>query len=225
MRRLLTGLLVTLLVLGGLAAVGDELLRREAEKRVATVLAERLGSTPTVEAGGWPFTAMLWTHRLGSAHVAADQISGRVDGQQVTVTDLDVVAKNITDPTDLDRARAAAVVVRATGDWETLSRRLGVELSGAGQGRVKARATVAGVPVELVGVPVTKGDGLSLTDASGTIAGQPLEQAQLDAAIAALEPELELPTVEGFTPDSVEVVDDGLRLGFVGHDVAVSRFR
>lgn len=85
MRRLLTGLLVTLLVLGGLAAVGDELLRSEAERRVATTLAERLGTTPEVQAHGWPFCAMLVTHRLPGAQVRADQISGHVDGQQVSV--------------------------------------------------------------------------------------------------------------------------------------------
>ncbi|HIW29756.1 MAG TPA: DUF2993 domain-containing protein [Candidatus Luteococcus avicola] len=225
MRRLLTGLLVTLLVLGGLGAVGDELLRSEAEKRVATTLAARLGTTPDVQAHGWPFCAMLLTHRLPGAQVRADQISGHVDGQQVSVTDLLVEADSITNPTDLDQAKVGRVVVHGTADWATLSRRLDLAVSDGGGGRMKVATTVAGQQVELVGQPVIAGDGLSFSNATGTLGGKPLDQGLVEAAVMVAQGELQLPRVEGFTLSDVEVVEGGLRVGLVGNDVAVSRFR
>ena len=55
--------------------------------------------------------------------------------------------------------------------------------------------------------------------------GKPLDQGLVEAAVMVAQGELQLPRVEGFTLSDVEVVEGGLRVGLVGNDVAVSRFR
>ena len=153
------GCLVTVVVvLAGLAVVGDRLAEEVVEDRLADEAETELGTRPEVEIAGFPFLTQLVTRRLGEVQVnAATVAEGGVEVQNVRLLFKGVDIESRTQAR-IETATGTGVVSFAT--LQQAAAQSGVKLGRAGD-RIRATGTV-----EVFGrdVDVSAVGSLSVTD-------------------------------------------------------------
>jgi hypothetical protein len=157
---LLLGLVITLALLAGAAAIADRIAARLAQNAIAVRLetATAMTHTPQVRITGWPFLTQLFAHNLSEVAVSTtDYPAGQVTLAHVQLTlhdawrsGFDVTAKRVSGEADVSLAE----LQRLVGSRATLSS------SASG---LRATATVGGRKVSGTATLSVHGTQLRLT--------------------------------------------------------------
>jgi hypothetical protein len=217
------GCLVTaVVVLAGLAVVGDRLAEEVAENRLADEAETELGTRPTVEIGGFPFLTQLVARRLGEVQVNAPNVAE----QGVEVQNVQLLFKGV----DIESSTQARVET-ATGSgvvaFSTLQQaadQVGVQLGRSGS-QIRATGTV-----EVFGrdVDVTAIGSLSVTDNTLVFAPKEFSAEGVPAGVtdaiagevgSAWNIRLQVGLPAGVQLDSVRLVDEGVDVRLSGSNL------
>jgi len=217
---------VVLAVLGGAGFAGDQYLRSQAEKQVATQVAGAFSGMedPAVKIHGFPFLTQMLTGKFGHVTGTTDQVV--FDG--LSAADVKVEARDVT----ISPAQAGSATVSATVDLETaqalMRTRSGIsDLTLRSEGdHLVVTTTVQRQRLELTGVLTTDIDVVRLEIQSATVDGMSTAIDRLPAQTRSSLDKLTVP-VSGLphavTLDSAEVVPGGVRFTATGTDVPLTR--
>jgi hypothetical protein len=137
-------LIVVLLVLVALLVVADRVAVAVAEDQVADRIAGRadLPGSPEVDIAGFPFLTQLAAGDYDEITVRASNVP--VGGARVLrLSDFTVVLHSLTVSRSFHRFHAGTADATARASYADLSRALGVPITYAGDGRVRARGSVS----------------------------------------------------------------------------------
>jgi hypothetical protein len=162
-RRALVVLLILLLVVGGLLVVADRVAVGVAERAIADQVSQEVAkqqvqsAAPEVEVAGFPFLTQVVDGRYERISILLRDVQGSVQGNAVSLPELDVDARNVTASIDTIRSGQGDVVaetVAGTGTitYESLAKlidRPGVVL-GERNGKLAITA-----PLEILGQKLT----------------------------------------------------------------------
>lgn len=139
-RRILVAVLVLVVVL----VVGDRVANYVAEQQAASTIktSQHLPADPDVSIGGFPFLNQLATGHYDEITVTAKDVPLSKAGLALQVSRVQVVLHHLTVSRSFSRVRAATANATAVITYADLSHTLGLQLSYAGGGRVKASKTV-----------------------------------------------------------------------------------
>lgn len=176
-RRVLIGFLVLLIVLAGLLVVGDRLAANFAEKAIADQVTQEAAKQnvqseqPKVDVGGFPFLTQVLDGNYKEIGIVLNNVRGTVDGRDLTVPTLNVVARNVKAPLSTLRSRQGDITASTVQGTGTISYASVVELVdqpglelAENNGRLVATA-----PVDLLGQRFTLNGTANLTVAEGQI--------------------------------------------------------
>ncbi|WP_343875228.1 DUF2993 domain-containing protein [Luteococcus peritonei] len=218
-------MLVLLVLLAGAAGL-DWWARGQAESRAATLLAQRLGTRPEVTAHGWPYLRSLLDGTVEQVDVRAPRADLSLQGHEVQVSELDVVARQVGPVQDPSAAKAGTLRGSALVGYEQMSRAMDATIVSGGGEKVKLsrRAQLLGTEVDVVvvAVPSVAEGRLQLDDAQVSLDGTELDEAQAQAVVDTVEQSAELPRLSNLSVNSLQASPQGLRLGFTGEDVQLS---
>jgi len=226
-------LLVTLGLLAGAFVVGDELLRRQAEREVVTTLSSVLTSDDPVTAkvSGWPYSKVLLTDTVDKVEVQGGTLTLRHGDGEVTLQDFSATILGLTHPRDIDQAVARDLTVTASMAWPELGSVLGVPLQPAPDQRVQVtrELDIFGAGVSIVmsaapGVDVER-QQFTLSDPEATLEGVALPSAVLQPLAKRVAEQIRLPDIAGLRYTSMTPADSGMQVEIVGKDVALSSLR
>lgn len=223
-------LLVTLGLLAGAFVVGDELLRRRAEREVVSTLSSVLTSDEPVTAkiSGWPFSKVLLTDTVDKVEVQGGTVTLRNGDSEVTLQDFTATILGLAHPRDIEQAVARDLTVTARMTWPELGSVLGVALEPAPGQRVQVTRELdiygAGVSIVMTAVPGVdvERQQFTLSDPEATLVGVALPRTVLQPLAKRVADQIELPVIAGLRYTSLTPVDSGMRLEMVGKDVALS---
>lgn len=151
-------LITAVVVLAGLAVVGDRVAEQVVENRLADEAETEFGTRPKVEIGGFPFLTQLIARRFGEVEVTAASVAERgveVEDVRLLFRGVNVISRN---EARVDTATGAGVVSFAT--LEEAAGQAGVKLAREGE-ELRASGNV-----EVLGreVAVTARGALSVSD-------------------------------------------------------------
>ena len=224
MRKLLSGLVVVVLLLGGALVAVDGPLRSAVERRVAAELRASVPFTeaPSVALEGYPFVWHAATGSFPAARISAPGMPMRIEPHDVVLADVDLTLTGVTSSaTDIGADSVQGTAVLAYPD---LSKLAGVPVA-FDDGRLAAsyRAELVGVGVEAVvsGVPGLDAarQTVTLADADVTVAGFSLGRQASQGLIDTLVKPVGIALQYGLRLDAVSPSPDGLRVAFAGTDV------
>lgn len=229
-RRRLVALLVSLVLLVVVAAVLDEVARRLVERQAATQLQQLAGTSQpiAVDIGGWPFVADVVTGTVPTATVTSPGLTFQRDGEDITVSDVRVDARDVRNLLHPQQAVAGTLDVYATASWAVVSQHGRARITSAGGDRASFTGTVdllgAQVAVSISAVPRIDPTThrLVLSEPKATVAGVDLPTSALASAAESLARRISLPAPQGFTYQSVQATDGGLRVHLSGRDVPLT---
>ncbi|WP_462417280.1 hypothetical protein [Kytococcus sp. Marseille-QA3725] len=220
-RRRLIALVVVLSILL-LAQMGDGLLRRYVEGRMASEVHRTSGGEAHAHVEGWPAAWSVLRDDYGTITGGAQDVRVTVRGHEVEA-DVDVVAHDVT-----GLARGPVHVGDATGrvdtTWEDLSEATGVQLSGSDDGLLTITTEVDALgerlPVRVTGRPVVDGatGQLGLRDAEASLDTVDVPRDVVEGLLPRVATYAYLPVVDGVTWTGVQVGADGAQLDFRADD-------
>lgn len=162
-RKVLIALVVLLLVLVGIAVVADRVAAGVAERAIADQVRQEVANqdarsaAPEVEIGGFPFLTQVLAGRYERISIGLRDVRASVRGDEVTLPELDVDARDVRAPLETLRTRQGDVVAesvdgRGIVTYDSLAKLLdrpGLKL-GERDGRLAVTA-----PVEILGEKLT----------------------------------------------------------------------
>jgi hypothetical protein len=218
-------LLVLAAVLIAVDRVGNYVAERVAANTIKS--SQDLPSTPDVDIGGFPFLTQLIARDFDEVTITAHDVPINRNADVLDLSRLQVTLHHVTAPIDLSSVHADTATADATVTYAELSKRLGAQISYAGDGRIKAAksVTIGGqtVTLQLSAAPVIVNGALSFTKT--VINGLGSLQDRLPDSIRQLfEQRISL---QGFTFDlqiqSLRVGADGVELTLTGSDLTYHR--
>ena len=215
MKRALLGVL---LLLGLLAVVADRVAEQVAEGVIARQLRADLGTTPSVEIGGFPFLTQALRGRYGEIRVSAETLErGDVAVQDFTATlrgaqvPLSSVLEGSLDEVPVDRLEGGGLVT-----WAELEAAAGdrLRLGAAGeQVRITGTVPVLGQEVEAGALAdaTVQGQDLQLRATEVTVDGQPVSGVLGQAVVGALSVSYPVPELPyGLELRDVDITPEGV---------------
>jgi hypothetical protein len=227
--RALKVLALVLLVLAAVLIAVDRVGNYVAERVAANTIksSQDLPSTPDVDIGGFPFLTQLIARDFDEVTITAHDVPINRNADVLDLSRLQVTLHHVTAPIDLSSVHAESATADATVSYAELSKRLGAQISYAGDGRIKATksVTIGGqtVTLQLSAAPVIVNGALSFTKT--VINGLGSLQDRLPDSIRQLfERRISL---QGFPFDlqiqSLRVGADGVELTLTGNDLTYDR--
>ncbi len=231
-------LLIALVILAGLAVVGDRVAEHYAEDQVASVVKERenLSTQPNVEFHGFPFVTQVLDNDLTEVTMTLPEVKPDVgDTERIRVEDVKVTFFHVRTSRNFRQATAEKMTGSATIPYSSVSALGPFTASYGGQGG----GSDAGVGVITLEPDADQGlpDGLSLdigvavndgaftflgTDGTTKIAPIPGDLEPLLSTMVQTPHQLYgLP--KSFTIDSLQVTRDGIELKLSGTGVELTR--
>ena len=218
-------LLVIIVVLLIVDRVGNYIAERVAANTIKS--SQGLSSTPDVDISGFPFITQLIARDFDKITVTAKDVPIQKDRDLLNLSRLQIVLHHVTAPVDLSSVHADTATAAATVSYAELSKRLGVDVSYAGNGRVKASKslTIAGTPVtlQLTAAPAVVDGVLSF----GQVAINGLGSLQLripDNVRQIFEQQFSLQGFPfGLRVQSMSVDSDGIQLVLAGSNLTYHR--
>jgi hypothetical protein len=144
--------LVTVLVVAVLLVVADRVGLYVAERTAGNTIqsSQDLPNRPSVDVSGFPFLTQLASGNFDKITVTADDVPVGQKVRVLDITRIKVVLSGVNVARDFSRVTARTATAVATVSFDELSRRLGIQVSYAGNGRIKAakRVTVLGTTVQ-----------------------------------------------------------------------------
>jgi hypothetical protein len=176
-RRALITLLIVLIVIAGLLFAADRVAANFAEKAIADQVAQEAqqqgvqSSQPRVDVGGFPFLTQVLEGNYEEIGIVLNDVRGNVDGRELTVPELDVVARDVKASLETLRTRQGDVVATSVEGTGTISYASVAELVDQPGLELTERngQLVATAPVELLGQRFTLTGAAELTVAEGQI--------------------------------------------------------
>jgi LmeA-like phospholipid-binding len=176
-RRLLASMIVLLLVLGILLVVADRAAAAFAERAVADQVRQEVAkqnvqtSAPDVTVGGFPFLTQVLAERYESIKIVLRDVRGSVEGNAVSLPQLDVDARNVRASIETLRSgqgevRAETINGTGTLTYSSVAQLMdqpGLQLSEQG-GKLVVKA-----PLEVLGQQVTVNGTANLSVAGGKV--------------------------------------------------------
>jgi hypothetical protein len=172
--KVLIGLLVLLVLLGGVLVIADRVAAGYAERAIADRVSQEVArqdaesSRPEVTVDGFPFLTQVLAGRYESIQILMRDVRGSVNGNSLTLPRLDVTARDVRAPLDTLRSGQGDVVASTVDGTATVSyasvaeltERPGLQLAEEG-GKLVGTA-----PLDLFGqrVTVRGAAGLSVDD-------------------------------------------------------------
>ena len=205
--------------------VGDYVAERIAADTIKS--AQHLPSRPDVDIAGFPFLNQLITGKYDKITVTADDVPVGTTARPLVLSRVQVVLHSLTVSRDFHSVHAKTADATATATYAELGKTLGVQLSYAGDGRIRASkaVTVAGASVRAAITTRPR-----LTDGALSFSGTTVENVgALSAPVASsLDQifEINIP-LRGVQFDirvrDLQVGDSGVTIGLTGRDLAYSR--
>lgn len=177
-RRLLVTAIVLLLVLGGLLIAADRVAANVAERAIADQVRQEVAkqdvqssSPPRVKVGGFPFLTQVVAGRYESISILIRDVRGAVEGNSVSLSELDIDARNVKASIDTLRSGKGEVTAEtvegtATINYDSVARlidRPGLKLAERG-GKLVMTA-----PLEVLGKQFTVNGTADLTVNDGQL--------------------------------------------------------
>jgi LmeA-like phospholipid-binding len=167
--------LVVLVVLFiGADRLGDYVAERAAADTIQS--SQHLSSRPDVDITGFPFLTQLARSKFDKITIDAKDIPVGNSGHLLDLSQVHVVLHSLTVSRDFSQVHAATATATATASYAELSRTLGLDVSYAGGGQIKAakRFTVAGTSFTagITTRPALHGTALSFTNTAIDHLGQ-----------------------------------------------------
>jgi hypothetical protein len=147
-RRIAVLVVVLLILLVGVDRIGLYTAERAAGETIQS--SQDLASRPDVDIAGFPFLTQLATGEYDRITVTADDVPVGRRLHVLVISRLQVVLHSLTVSRDFSSFRARTATATALITFDELGKTLGIDLSYAGDGRIKATKTVsvAGESVE-----------------------------------------------------------------------------
>ncbi len=220
MRTLLWTLAVLALLVVGLDRGADWYAEREVASRLAAD--QDLTVTPEVDIAGFPFLTQALARRFDEVTATTRDVVVRNGDGELRLARLRVTLADVTTDRDLSRVDAGRGRAVATISYAELGRLTGLEVTYAGDGRVRG-----GRDVEVLGQTFTPGVVVRPRLTEGTLRfAEAAAEGSLPPAVTAVVAaafDVGLP-VDGLPfdvrPESVEATETGLRLQLSGRDLS-----
>jgi hypothetical protein len=227
MPRPLKVLLVVLLVLAGLFVAIDRIGNYVAEQVAANTIktSQDLPSKPDVDIGGFPFLTQLVARDFDEITITAHNVPIDKNRDLLDLSKVTVTLHHVTAPTDLSSVHADNAVATAIVSYAELSKRLGADVSYAGDGRVQAEKTLTigdnTLNLQLSSAPIIADGALSFTKTA--ING--LGSVELpDIVQQIFQEKFSLQNFPfGVRIQSLRVTDAGIELTLTGSDLTYDR--
>lgn len=220
-RRLIVVVLVLVVFLLAADRVGDYV----AEQITASTLqdSQKLPHEPEVSIGGFPFLTQLATGKFDQVQVEATEVPVGGRGVRITFTRMRVTLDNVTADRDFKRFHVENASAVGAISYTALSKTLGVELSYAGDGRVRAKKkiTIFGrtFTPTITAAPELVNGALSFGEAQingvGSLGGQ---VSQVLNSVFDVKPLLQKIPFE-IEVQRLSMDESGLRVDLVGSDI------
>ncbi|HEU5007942.1 MAG TPA: DUF2993 domain-containing protein [Jatrophihabitantaceae bacterium] len=226
MRRLLIGVIV----LVGLLVAADRVGNVIAEHTVAKTVqdSQHLAHRPDVDIAGFPFLTQLAAGKFGKVTLHDHDVTTGTGRRALHLSAVTVVLRDVAVSRDFSSATAAHTTANALVSYADLSSALGVSVSYAGNGRVRAKASTS-VLGRAVNGSVTARPEVRSGDLAFGSAHVSVDGAQLPAsASAALADVFGAPLSfaglpYGLSVRSVAASADGLRLVLAARNLTFRR--
>lgn len=221
-RGFIIATIIVAFVVGALA-FGDMAARRVGEQEMARQAQQALDleSEPEISLGGWPFLLHAATRSFPSAKGTIDSLTVPYEGEQVTVTDVEVNATDIAPEGD------GYLVAHAEGQghisYSELSEAAGITLASGGDGKLDVSVEWNGISGTVTGDPTLDKDEQTITlenaeiELVGLTVPSSVSQQILDLAVEPIDV-----SHEYFNVDSVSADDDGVRFTMLAEDLRLS---
>ncbi len=227
MPRPLKIVLIVLIVVAGLFVAVDRIGNYVAEQVAANTIktSQELPSKPDVDIGGFPFLTQLVARDFDTVTITAHDVPIDKNRDLLDLAKVTVTLHHVTAPADLSSVHAESAVATAIVTYAELSKRLGVDVSYAGDGRVKATKTLTlgnnQVNLQLSTAPILVDGALSFTKTA--ING--LGSIQLpDVVQQIFQEKFSLQNFPfGVRVQSLRVTDAGIELTLTGTDLTYDR--
>ncbi|WP_375488861.1 DUF2993 domain-containing protein [uncultured Jatrophihabitans sp.] len=145
-RRRHTGrtLLIVFVVIVGLLIAADRIGLYIAERTAADTIqsSQHLPSRPDVDIAGFPFLTQLATGKSDKITVTAQNVPIDKSAKVLTLSRVQVVLHQVTASRSFDHFHADTADAQATITYAELSNALGIDVSYAGDGRIRAAKTI-----------------------------------------------------------------------------------
>src|SRR3954447_16223506 len=144
MSTALRRVLVTVVVLVVLFVVADRVANYLAERKAADTIkdSQQLSSSPSVDIAGFPFLTQLAAGDFDRISINAKDLPVGGEARQLELAHLKVVLHGVTVSRDFSTVHADSADATAKITYDELSRTLGVHVTYAGNGRVRATTSV-----------------------------------------------------------------------------------
>ncbi|MGI8679522.1 MAG: LmeA family phospholipid-binding protein [Jatrophihabitans sp.] len=177
-RRIAISLILLIIVAVAADRVGNHIAEDTAGSTIQT--SQKLRSQPRVDIAGFPFLTQLAAGDFDQVTVTATNVPVGGDGVSVTFREIRVVLDRVTVTRDFSRVHARTADAVATVGYGALSQALGVDVSYAGNGRIKASKKISvlgqSFTPTITAAPILTGGALSFAAAeingAGALGGQ-----------------------------------------------------
>jgi hypothetical protein len=223
--RWVGGIVVVLLILFVVAdRVGVAIAEHVAADNLKS--SQHLDSRPDVEIAGFPFLTQLATGHYDKVTVTAHDVAVGQQAHLLVISRLRVVLRKLTVSRDFDRVHADTATATGSVGLAELGKTLGVQLSFAGDGRLRAskRVTVGGTSVLATVTTRPEFANGALAFASTTVANAGSLGAVVSAALQRVF-DLRIPLQDirfDVRVQRLAVDPDGVTLALIGQDLVYS---
>lgn len=224
--RWTAGIVVALVVL---LVAADRIGAAVAERVAADTLesSQHLRSRPDVHIAGFPFLTQWASGHYGEVTVTAHDVPIGRSAPPLTVSRVRVVLHQLTVSGNFSRFHARTAVATASVSYADLSRTLGIGVSYAGAGRIRAAKTLslpgAAGGATLTARPMLQGGALTFTDTRIDAPGRPGGAAPY-ALARHFRYEIPLRRIPfDVRARRLEVDEGGIAVVLIGHDLEYTR--
>lgn len=221
LRRLVIVIVAVLALLVAADRVGVFVAERAAGDTIQS--SQHLDSRPDVDIAGFPFLTQLATGKYDKITVTAEDVPVGGKKELLEISRLQVVLHTLRVSRDFSSVRADRADATALITYAELGNAVGINVSYAGGGRIKAAKTVSVGGTSVTAVITTKpqlsGHSLSFGSSSVRNAGQ-----LGDAALSTLDAVFDLSIPLGTIPfqvrvDSLHADEHGIEVALTGHNL------
>lgn len=225
-RRLVIGVIVLIALLVAADRIGNVIAEHTVAKTVQD--SQHLEHQPDVDIAGFPFLTQLAAGKFGKVTLRDHDVTAGSGRRALHLSQVTVVLRDVRVARDFSSATAGHTTANAVASYADLSSALGVTVSYAGNGRVRARAStsVQGQTVSgaVTARPVVRSGALAFGSARVSVAGAQLPSPVSQALANVFGAPLSFAGLPyGLSVRSVSAGADGLDLVLGGRNLTFHR--
>jgi hypothetical protein len=225
-RRLVIGVIVLI----GLLVAADRIGNVVAEHTVAKTVqdSQHLAHEPDVDIAGFPFLTQLAAGKFGKVTLRDHDVTTGSGRRALRLSTVTVVLRDVRVARDFSSATAAHTTASALAGYSQLSSALGVTVTYAGNGLVRAKASTSVLGQTISGTvtarPVVRDRTLAFGSTHVSVAGVQLPSSAAQALADVFGAPLSFAGLPyGLSVQSVTAASDGLDLVLTGRNLTFRR--